>query len=97
MAKGPGICQGDSIDPVSILDVAPMLLYNLGLPFPEEMEGHMPLDIFEPSYLQQNPIKVSGHSDSVAPAEQQDKYQVVFDAEAEAKVAERLRALGYIE
>jgi len=97
IVKGPGIRRGESLDAVSILDVAPVLLYTLGLDIPENMEGHVPSGMFDSSYLKRHPIRVSGLSDSVAPAEQRDSDQVIFDAEAEAKLAGVLRALGYIE
>jgi predicted AlkP superfamily phosphohydrolase/phosphomutase len=97
MAKGPGILQGTRLYALSILDVAPILVHSLGLPIPEEMEGRVPAEIFEPLYVQQHPVEVSGHADAATLVAKGDGDPLVFDAEAEAKMAEHLRALGYIE
>src|SRR5262249_28068289 len=39
VANGPGIRAGISVPPLSILDIAPILLHSLGLPIPEDLEG----------------------------------------------------------
>jgi predicted AlkP superfamily phosphohydrolase/phosphomutase len=97
LARGPGIQQGANLDAMSILNVAPILLYTLGLPIPEDMEGHVPKEAFESSLLKLHPVVVGGRSESVAPMGKESVNKIVFDDEAEAKMAEQLRALGYIE
>jgi predicted AlkP superfamily phosphohydrolase/phosphomutase len=97
ISRGPGIRQGTTLNQIPILDVAPLLLYSLGLPVPEDMEGRVPAEVFEQSQLKRRPILVSGHSKSVAPAKEKKSVEVLYDAEAEAEVAARLRDLGYIE
>jgi len=97
ISRGPGIRQGITLNQISILNVAPLLLYSLGLPVPEDMEGRVPTEVFEPPLLKRRPILVSGHSKSVAPAKEKKSVEVLYDAEAEAAVAARLRDLGYIE
>jgi arylsulfatase A-like enzyme len=45
---GPGIKSGYTLpDHVSILDVAPTILYALGIPIPQEWQGQPRLEIFE--------------------------------------------------
>ena len=39
IAAGPGIRAGASVEELSIVDVAPLLLHQLGLPVPEDMAG----------------------------------------------------------
>ncbi|WP_300462931.1 alkaline phosphatase family protein [Desulfobacula sp.] len=97
MARGPGVCQGKSVDAVSILDVAPLILYTLGMEIPKQMEGRMPSEIFEVSYLQANPVKDSGDFEIRESVHWEESERMVYDEEAEAAMAERLRALGYIE
>ncbi len=97
MARGPGIRRGERLDQVSILDVFPTMLYCLGLPIPEEAEGRVPLKLFEEARLRNNPVLITGHSGAGAPGREERADQPVYDAEDEAKIAERLRALGYIE
>jgi len=99
IAKGPGIRQGVALDQISILDVAPLLLYSLDLPVPGDMEGRVPEKIFEPSRIQQHPVQMGECSTPVSPAAEKDTGTVdlIYDDEAEAKVAAMLRDLGYIE
>ena len=95
MAKGPGIRCGLPLPELSITDVAPTLLHILGLPVPQDLEGHVAELIFEPAALQQRPIR-EGEPTRVPeafpqwPSPQEDQ-------DGEAQVLERLRNLGYVE
>jgi predicted AlkP superfamily phosphohydrolase/phosphomutase len=97
LARGPGVRQGVTLPQLSILDVAPILLYALGIPIPQDMEGRMPEEVFEASMLKLRPVRVGGRSESVSPAGRGTTERIVFDAEAEAKMVAQLRALGYVE
>ena len=55
LAAGPGIRAGASVEELSIVDVAPLLLHQLGLPAPEDMAGSVPEAIFEPGELERRP------------------------------------------
>jgi hypothetical protein len=97
ISRGPGIRQGTTLNQISILDVAPLLLYSLGLPVPEDMEGRVPTEVFEPSLLKLRPVLIGECSKSVTPPAGKKTAELIYDAEAEAEVAARLRDLGYIE
>ncbi len=97
MARGPGIRQGITLPQLSILDVAPLLLYIMGLTIPQDMEGLMPEEVFEPHMLQQRPVRLGEPSKPVPHIEEKSNIKLLFDADAEAEMAARLRALGYIE
>lgn len=97
MARGPGIRGGVRAEELSILDVAPTLLYTLGLEIPEDLEGRVAEEVFEPSFLQRQPVRFGGASAGAASAGKEPGDNILFDAEAEAEMARRLRALGYIE
>jgi predicted AlkP superfamily phosphohydrolase/phosphomutase len=95
LAAGPGIRAGTSVDELAIVDVAPLLLHQLGLPAPEDMAGSVPEAIFEPGELARRPMQrvpaapvaaVSSHPAGVE-----------LDPEEQVAVMERLRALGYVE
>ena len=47
VAAGPGIRPGVKAGELSIVDVAPLVLHQLGLPVPEDMAGRVPVEIFE--------------------------------------------------
>jgi predicted AlkP superfamily phosphohydrolase/phosphomutase len=90
-ANGPGITRDPALGLRSIADMAPTLLYSLGLPIPAGMEGRIICEAFEPGFLATRPVSVTSANNptpSVRP--------VPADAHAEAAVIERLKALGYL-
>jgi predicted AlkP superfamily phosphohydrolase/phosphomutase len=93
MATGPGIRRGAWAPTMSILDVAPTVLYTLGLPVPEDLEGCVPRQIFEPVHLRAHPIRQG------PPARQQQGMEhpgMAMDADVEAEIVKQLKALGYM-
>lgn len=94
VAAGPGIRPGATADELSIVDIAPLVLHQLGLPVPEDMAGRLPVEIFDAEELQRRPPRrapASPAAPAVGPA------GVELEPEEEASVMERLRALGYVE
>lgn len=95
MASGPGIRAGMRADDVSIVDVAPLVLYRLGLPVPDDMAGRVPTEIFELEELELRPPRR-------APAGEPEHRTVpdgdlALEPDEEANLMQRLRALGYVE
>jgi len=91
MAMGPVIKKGVQIDNAEIVDLAPTILYFLGQPIPEDMDGRVLNEIFLEDFLVLNPPEFC----HVKPGAQRD---ITSYSKAEAKkVRERLKALGYIE
>ena len=96
LARGPGIPAGRVISQQSILDIAPTLLHSLGLGVPSDFEGRAMEEAFDPGYLRAHPVEVD------SPTHPPDTYvarmaQTAVTDEEEARVIERLRALGYVE
>jgi predicted AlkP superfamily phosphohydrolase/phosphomutase len=56
LAYGEGIRPGATLANASILDVAPTLLYLLGLPVARDMEGRVLTEMLEPGYAQEHPV-----------------------------------------
>jgi hypothetical protein len=71
-----------------------LLLYTLGLPVPQDLEGRVPEAIFEPEYFRSHPVvfETPATGSSVMPASFPD-----VDVRMEAEVMGQLRALGYME
>jgi predicted AlkP superfamily phosphohydrolase/phosphomutase len=92
IAAGPEIRRGVRLEPLSILDVAPLLLHQLGLPIPAVLEGHLPVGAVEPQALTSRPPRY----DDISPA-LTGVGDAALDPEAEAEILERLQALGYVE
>jgi predicted AlkP superfamily phosphohydrolase/phosphomutase len=94
-AKGPTVRRGFVAGELSILDVAPTVLYSLGLSIPEELQGRVPEEIYQDEALRKNPVrKVAAGSTGAA---SQDHAPLPAELEDEETVLERLRELGYIE
>jgi hypothetical protein len=92
VASGQGVRRGISLSPLSILDVAPLLLYMLDLPVPEDLEGRVPEALFEKEYACFHPMAFEAPAQTAA-AEPSPE----VDIRMEAEVMGHLRALGYME
>ena len=70
LAAGAGIRPGSTPAHASLLDVAPTLLYLMGLPVARDMEGRILTEILDPAFAQDNPLTFipSYESLAVAPA-----------------------------
>ena len=93
-AAGAGIHRGTHVAGLSILDVAPALLYAMGLPVPCELEGKVPAAVFEPGFLRERPVTFE------SPQEETLAFAVHAGSSVsgmDADVMGQLRALGYME
>jgi hypothetical protein len=77
---------------MSIVDVAPLMVYQLDLPIPESLEGRLVTEALEAHVLSVRPPRHEAATVAVASVG-----DVALDAEAEAEILDRLRALGYVE
>lgn len=55
IASGPGIRKGVELDNVEVLGFAPTVLYLMGLPIPQDMDGKVWLDIIDEKFKAQKP------------------------------------------
>jgi hypothetical protein len=56
LAVGDGIREGGAIRGASVLDVAPTLLYLMGLPVARDMEGRVLTEILDERFARENPV-----------------------------------------
>ena len=96
MASGRGIRKGVVVPQLSIIDVCPALLYSLDLPIPEDIEGHLVEEVFEPSLLALKPSLVREMTMGAVASSRQNGEPSLASPDDEAVLA-RLKALGYIE
>lgn len=90
VAWGAGVQAGQKL-PASIYDIAPTLMYALGLPVPTDGDGQVQTVWFKPT------SKIAQHQ-----LEQKNYGEVSFSgytwtAQEQAQVEERLRELGYLD
>ena len=89
MAGGP-VRRGLDLKEANIMDIAPTVLYLLGQPIPDDMDGGVILEGLDTDYVSSNPVQ---KAEAVAADVQAEGYS----REDEAIIEERLRGLGYIE
>ncbi len=88
---GPGIKKGRKIEGAHITDVAPTILYLLGLPVPEGFDGGVLTEALEPEAVKANPIR---HEDIPLEVE---STEFVMGRTEEEEIRKRLGGLGYFE
>ncbi len=87
--SGPGIRKGE-ITGATLDDIAPTILYAMGLPVPRDMDGKVLTALFNQEYLDANPITwEEEHAAAVVQAR-------ALSEEENKIVEERLKALGYL-
>lgn len=89
-AYGKQFREGKEVHDLSIVDVAPTILYSMKVAIPHDMDGHVPLIMFKDSYTESQTIQyrdpLPGKASGVS----------ILSAEEEASVKEKLKGLGYI-
>jgi predicted AlkP superfamily phosphohydrolase/phosphomutase len=93
MAGGPTL-RGHDFSGANIIDVAPTILYLMGVPVPSDMDGRPLLEALDPDYVTRNPIRSDGEPvrRGRIPADETG----YSEAESEM-VKTRLQSMGYID
>ncbi len=94
VAAGASVRAGVEVDELSLLDLAPLILYSLDIPIPDDITGRVPTEILKEAALSKRPIEYVRASQNVQNVAEID---AGIDEEAEATILKRLRALGYVE
>jgi predicted AlkP superfamily phosphohydrolase/phosphomutase len=92
LAQGPHIRRNVTVEGARIIDVAPTILYALGIPIPSDMDGVAMTQFFGESYTQQAAVSYTDERafEDVA----SDDYG--YSEEEEESVRLKLEALGYL-
>ena len=93
MLKGPQIRRQEKVEGAEIIDLAPTILYALGVAIPEDMDGRVLEEAFHPSYLKAHPT-CHAPKRSSGPLEREE--EAYSDEEIE-RMQEHLRGLGYLD
>ncbi len=94
LAAGPAIRHHSRRLRLSVLDVAPLMMYLAGQPVPSDMEGQLQRALIDQDYLERDPpVTIEA---SRAPRLPDDKGGAAGAGE-NAETREKLRALGYIQ
>lgn len=91
LIKGEGIKKGViSKEHFSIYDVMPTMLYQMGVPLPEDLDGRVRGELFKDSSVSVDAVPKKRYPS-------RDRIAFSISKEDERKIVDRLRALGYLE
>jgi predicted AlkP superfamily phosphohydrolase/phosphomutase len=91
IVRGPQIKRGHAFAKAGITDLAPTILYLLGLPVPEDMDGRVLQEIIREDYWQR-------HSPERRPIETESRTdEEDYSQEDKKKIWEKLKGMGYID
>jgi predicted AlkP superfamily phosphohydrolase/phosphomutase len=98
VANGPDVkASSEPLSGVKIEDVAPTVLYLMGLPIPSDMDGRVLTEIVAPGCLECRPIN-AGEPLGRWPSEEAAVFgDEIVSGEDEEEIRERLRGLGYVD
>jgi predicted AlkP superfamily phosphohydrolase/phosphomutase len=91
LACGPAVRQGMELDGARIIDLAPTILYRMGLPVPGDMDGRVLTEMFEPTFVRTTPLQQA----EVETAHRHPEHEL--PPEERAEIEARLRSLGYLD
>lgn len=89
-AHGPNVRPGVRLDSAHITDLTPTMLYLLGQPVVDDMDGHVLEGIFDEEFVRANPIR------TVAATGGHEAVDADLSADETGEIKERLRELGYL-
>lgn len=95
VAHGPGIRAGEEIAALRIADITPTVLYSLGLPVAQSMEGQAATGAFTIDHLMFNALSVAAEAMPGGAAQTGNTGEALPEDAAE-EIKERLKALGYM-
>lgn len=87
---GPHVQVGAQLQKASLVDLAPTILYALGLPIPPDMDGRVLTEAFTPEFVNQNALQY-GTEDAV-----RTDFGGTYSDDEEEQVIQRLADLGYV-
>lgn len=90
--NAPGaVREGVRFEGARIHDLAPTLLYVMGLPIPKTMDGRVLLELFTPEFRQQRVVHYAEDG-----GDHWDREDSVYSDQEQSEMREMMRALGYV-
>jgi predicted AlkP superfamily phosphohydrolase/phosphomutase len=89
-AAGPDIDREGDLEGIHIHDIAPTILYGLGLPVGEDFAGKPWLELFDSEYRARRPLRTVASWGAMGEGE-------ALASAADEEILDDLRALGYID
>jgi predicted AlkP superfamily phosphohydrolase/phosphomutase len=93
LAIGDLINAGEIVTDANIIDIAPTILYLLGVPIPRDMDGKVLTNIFREEFLNENPIEYS----EPLPVSKSLSEEEPYSEEDKENIKKTLKGLGYLD
>lgn len=90
--RGSGIKVGAQVTGARIMDLAPTILHILGEPIPDDMDGRVLTEIFDPADIERRPVSYR----TATPGSEAEESATYSEEEGEM-IRKRLQDLGYLE
>lgn len=91
-ARGPFVRHGVRVEDANLVDIAPTVLYAMKEPVPRDMDGRVVQEIFQESFSRENEVRFSEPGGDGSRGQDEG-----YSDEDQEVIAERLKALGYLE
>jgi len=88
--KGGPVRKGVRVEGAQIRDLAPTILYTMGVPIPKDMDGRPLLEAFQEEYVKSLPLAYSEVGSG------RELKETGYTEEGEREIQERLKGLGYL-
>lgn len=89
--NGPNINKGVWLTKATIFDIAPTIIYLMGFPVGEDMDGTILVDAFDPNFINRYPVKYIPSYDYDF-----DYSSIPQESKINEVLKEKFRSLGYI-
>jgi tetratricopeptide (TPR) repeat protein len=89
---GSIVKRGHKISDASVLDIAPTILYLLGLPVDRKMSGKVLVDAFDKTWVERHPVTYTSKYDSLIAGQE----TTVGPSAGDEALKEKLISLGYV-
>jgi predicted AlkP superfamily phosphohydrolase/phosphomutase len=89
ICKGPGVRSGSIVEPPTVYDLVPTLMYGAGLPIPDGLDGRVIRELFTCD------VAESTQSSAVASAQGEASDDALTESERQM-IEDKLRSLGYL-
>jgi len=92
--QGPFVKRDTETEGMTIYDVMPTILYRMGFPIPENVDGKVITELFADDFIKNNPVKYKGVQESNRFIEDSEN---TYSEKEEEIIKEFLKGMGYIE
>lgn len=90
LIRGPMIKQGARVSGATVTDVFPTLLYAMGVPIPEDIDGRVLKEVFVSEFVRNNSVRYRGFG------KLDTSSTIQLSREEKTTIERRLKSMGYL-